>query len=414
MAWEAPARKAWVAHLNALGDNLGDGGRGLVPLDPEAMLEAARASTGLTDYGDDWFQEPYRVLVQSLEEEARLNLLGRLVIRADIARVLESRLRVEETFRRHPEIEEQDVAPVHVVTGLARTGTSILHELFTLDPDNRVPMLWEMMYPVPPPETATFEHDERIRRADLEIRLMDEIVPAVRTMHELAGDLPNECIFLFAHQFASDMWTGRFHIPSYAVWMGTNDLRPAYTYHRRLLKLLQWHHPLPRWVLKAPSHVSRLELLFETYPDARVVITHRDPLRVLGSLANLMASLKWMGSDEVAYDAGLQQMAFGYGHLCQRLTAQRKAGGLPEQHICDVRYADLMADPVGAVRNIYERWGLPFGEELAQRIRDHLDVRPKDRHGAHAYSLSDIGLDLDAERARYAEYQDHFGVPSEV
>lgn len=144
MAWQPPARKDWVAHLNALGSNLADGGRSLVPLDPDRMLEDARQATGLDDFGDDWFQEPYRVLVKSLEEEARLTLLGRIMIRSDIARVLESRLRVEDLLSRHPEIEEQPVAPVHVVTGLGRSGTSILHELFTLDPDNRVPMLWEM------------------------------------------------------------------------------------------------------------------------------------------------------------------------------------------------------------------------------------------------------------------------------
>jgi hypothetical protein len=414
MPWLAPARKEWVAHFNALGSNLTDGGRSLVPLDPDQMLDDARRATGLDDFGDDWFQEPYRVLVKALEEEAQLNLLGRTLIRSEIARVLERRLRVEDELTRHPEIEEQPVAPVHVVTGLGRTGTSILHELLALDPDNRVPIQWEMMYPVPPPESATFASDVRIARADLEVRMMNEIVPAVRTMHEQAGDLPNECIFLFAYQFASDMWGGLYHVPSYLVWVGTHDLRPAYAYHKRLLQLLQWRHRKPRWVLKAPSHLSRLELLFETYPDARVVITHRDPLRVVASIANLMASLKYMGSDRVDYEATLQQMAFGNAYLCQRLTGQRKAGVLPEDQITDLRYADLMADPVAAVRGVYERWGIPFGDGLAERIRAHLGARPKDRHGAHEYSLADTGLDLEKERLRYADYQARFGVPSEV
>src|SRR5262249_57479292 len=136
--------------------------------------------------------------------------------------------------------------------------------------------------------------DARIGREDLESRIMDEIVPAMRTMHELAGDLPNECIFLFAHQFASDMWTGRFHIPSFAIWMGTHDLRPAYAYHKRLLQLLQWRYHKARWVLKAPSHLGRLRILFEVYPDARVVITHPDPLPVLASPPNFITSLTYI------------------------------------------------------------------------------------------------------------------------
>src|SRR4029453_346971 len=323
MTWQPPSRKNWVAHFNILGSNLCDGGRSGVPLDADRMLDDARRSTGLDDFGDDWFQEPYRVLVKALEEEARLNLLGRVIARCEIARGLESRLRVEEVLKRHPEILDQPVAPVYVVTGLGRSGTSILHELFTLDADNRVPMLWEMMYPVPPPETASFASDERIARADLEIRIMDEIVPAMRTMHELAGDQPNECIFLLAHPFASDMWGGRFHIPSFAVWMGTHDLRPAYAYHKRLLQLLQWRHPKPRWVLKAPSHLGRLPVLFHPYPDARVGITPPDPLKVIAAFANLVTSLKYMGSDRADYESEVQQFAFGYAYLCQHLTDER-------------------------------------------------------------------------------------------
>lgn len=414
MPWQPPARKDWVAHLNALGANLADGGRSLVPLDPDRMLADARQATGLDDFGDDWFQEPYRALVKALEQEAELTLLGRLLIRSDIARTLESRLRVEDWLARHPEIEAQPVAPVHVVTGLGRSGTSVLHELFTLDPDNRVPMLWEMMYPVPPPEPATFETDPRIRRADLEIRIMDEIVPAMRTIHELAGDQPNECIFLLAYSFASDMWIGRFHVPSFAVWTGTHDLRPAYAYHAKLLRLLQWRHPKPRWVLKAPSHLGRLRLLFDTYPEARVVITHRDPIQVLASTADTLASLKWMGRDDADYDADVRQMAFGNAYLCQRLTDERKAGKLPEDRIVDLRYADLMADPVAALRGVYARFEIPFPEALAGRIRAHLAARPKDRHGAHAYAFADTGLDLEKERLRYADYQAYFDVPSEV
>jgi hypothetical protein len=414
MPWQPPARKEWVAHLNALGANLADGGRSLVPLDPDRMLADAREATGLHDFGDEWFQEPYRAFVKALEGEAKLTLLGRILARSEIARVLEGRLRVEDLLARHPEIDEQEVAPVHVVTGLGRSGTSILHELLALDPDNRVPLQWEMMYPVPPPETASFERDERIRRADLEIRIMDEIVPSMRTIHELGGDQPNECIFLFAFSLASDMWIGRFHVPSYAVWLGTHDLRPAYAYHRRLLKLLQWRHRKPRWVLKAPSHLSRLRLLFDTYPDARVVITHRDPLCVLASMVDTFASLKSMGRDETDYAADVQWMAFGNAHLCQRLTNERRAGKLPEGQIVDLRYVDLMRDPVAAVRSVYERWGIPFGGGLAQRIRAHLAARPKDRHGAHDYSFADTGLDLEKERLRYADYQAHFDVSSEV
>jgi len=270
------------------------------------------------------------------------------------------------------------------------------------------------MYPVPPPETASFASDPRIARADREVRSLFAVVPAIETMHELAGHLPNECIYLFAYQFASDMWTGLYHVPSYTMWMGTNDLRPAYAYHARLLKLLQWRHPKPRWVLKAPSHLSRLRLLFETYPEARVVVTHRDPLRVLASTANLFASLKYVASDAIDYERDLHQIAFGNAYLCERHTREREAGKLPEDRIFDLRYADLLADPVAAVRSVYGHWEIPFEADLGDRIRAHLAARPKDRHGVHEYSFADTGLDLAQERLRYTDYQARFDVPSEV
>ncbi len=414
MQWSPPEREPWVAHVNALAGNQPDGGVSVLPLDADALLADARRVTGLDDYGDEWFIEPFRVLVKALNEEAALTPVGRLVARSEIARSLQARLQVEDTIRRNPEILEQAVAPVHVVTGLGRTGTSILHELLALDEDNRVPMQWEMIYPVPAPETATFTSDPRIAAADLEVRAVESIVPAIRTMHANGGDLPNECIFLFALSFASELFSGRFNIPSYDMWMATNDLSPSYAYHKRFLQLLQWKHRMPRWVLKAPTHITRLHYLFNTYPDARVVITHRDPLRVLASVTNLLSSLKWAHSDVCNYAGDLQRVAFGNAYVCQMMVDQREAGDLPAGRVTDVRYADLMQDPVAAVEALYRDWDIPFSAALRQRIDEYLAAKPKGAHGAHSYSFADTGLDLGEERARYTAYQGYFGVPSEV
>ena len=414
MNWTPPQRSDWVAHINALGDNLADGGRSLLPLDAQQMLDDARSATGLDDFGDEWFLQPYRVLVDALNQEAELTPVGRLVARSEIVRSLQARLQVEDQIRSNPEIVQQDVAPVHVVTGLGRTGTSILHELLTLDDNNRVPMQWEMMYPVPAPETATFRTDARIAKADREIRSVESIIPAIRTMHAHGGDLPNECIFLFALTFASELFSGRFNLPSYDMWMASNDLGPAYAYHKRLLQFLQWKHTKPRWVLKAPTHINRLNYLFDTYPNAKVVVTHRDPLRVLASVANLLCSLKYAHSDLVNYEGDMARVTFGNAYLCQLMTDERRAAKLPAGQIADVRYADLMRDPVAAVGALYQQWGIPFSEGFATRIRDHLAAKPKGKHGAHSYSFADTGLNLEQEREKYGDYQAYFDVPSEV
>jgi|AMFO01.1.fsa_nt_gi Sulfotransferase domain. len=414
MTWTPPARSEWVDHLNALGASLGDAGRQVVPLDAEQALQAAMDSTGLDDFGDGGFREGLRILVHALEEEAQLTLLGRMMARAEIARILESRLRTEKIFRDHPEIEEEEIVAPLFVTGLARTGTSLLHELLWRDPGNRAAITWEMMYPAAAVASSGEDVARTIACAEREVRMQDHIVPAMRTMHELGAELPNECIYIFAHEFASDMFTGFFQIPSYTMWKATTDPAPWYAYHRRFLKLLQWQRPRRRWVLKAPSHMNNLEHLFATYPDAHVILTHRDPLRVLGSLANLMASLQWMRSDDVHYQAVVQAMAFGYAYLPEKVMEQRDKGTLPADQIIDVRYQDLVADPIGSIRGVYERCGTPLAPEAEKLLAAWMKQRPKDRHGVHEYSFADTDLDLAAERPRHAAYQARFDIPSEV
>ncbi|HER19608.1 MAG TPA: sulfotransferase [Chromatiales bacterium] len=341
-----------------------------------------------------------------------MTLVGRLLARAEIQRILQNRLAVEATLRAAPEIANQEVRAPIVVTGLGRSGTTLLHELLALDPANRVPMQWELMYSVPPPEAASYATDPRIDRVRREIGVMDAADPAFPSMHELAADLPTECIYVFAHQFASDMFVGEFDIPSYTIWNGTADMRPAYDYHRRFLRLLQWRNRGERWALKAPSHLSHLTELFATYPDARVVVTHRDPLRVIGSLASLMATLRRMRSDHVDYDAIAGQMAFGFEYLTARVMEQRDEGLAGD--VIDVRYADLVEDPVATVRSLYETWDLPFDAAHAQRIRRRLASRENGQGGGHRYSFTDTGLERAEQRAKFAAYMQRYRIPEEV
>lgn len=414
MPWTPPPRAPWVDRLIALGANLGDGGRSLVPLDADALLRDACRVTGLDDYGDGWFREPLGIFVRSLEEEARLHLLGRLMARAEIQRILQNRLRMEDLWKREPSLGDERVAAPLVVTGLGRAGTTLLHELLAQDPDNRVPMLWEMMYSVPRPELASYETDPRIAQAEREISLMEEVVPAMLTMQEVGGDLPNECIYLFAHQFASDMWIGTYNIPSYTRWMVESDPAPAYAYHRRILQILQSRHRRARWALKAPSHLHNLPALFAEYPDARVVLSHRDPLKVLGSLTNLMATLHWMRSDHPHHEGLVKAMSFGSFFQLEKVMQERASGTVPDSQIFDVRYLELVADPIGTVREVYARFEIPFTRAFRERLEARLAGRPREARGSHEYSFEDTGLDLATERARLARYQHHYGIESEV
>ena len=404
----------WVASLNSLGENLGDAGRSMVSLDQETVLRAAVENTGLDDFGDDWFRKPLRLLLRSLEQDAELTLLGRIMARSDVQRFLQNRLRIEDTWKRHPEIADETIENPIFVCGLGRSGTTLLHELLCQDPAHRLPLLWELMFSVPPPETATYDSDPRIGAADRDIKLMDYVDPESRSMHVNGGDLPTECIFIFALQFQADIFIGEYNIPGYSAGMSGVDPTPVYEYHKRVLQLLQWKHRKERWVLKTPAHLGRLHALFAVYPDARVVVTHRDPLRAVSSLASLTTSLKAMRSNKVRADADRGFTGLGQIMLLEHYTRLRDELGDRAKQIVDVRYQDLVEEPVAVLASMYAQWGLPFSAEAEARMRAYVAEHPRGKHGAHEYSFADTGLDLTEERAKLAAYQARFNVPSEV
>ena len=298
----------------------------MVSLHPEVLQAAAIGTTGLDDFGDDWWEEPFRRLCASLDTEARLHLPGRIRTRGELQLILQNRLRMVDLWKREPASCAQPVHAPIVVTGLGRSGTTLLHELLACDPDNRPPLLWELLHTVPYDDASGDLCDD-------EIRLMDEIVPAFTAMHENGGRLPTECIFAFAHQFSSDVYTGLYNVAEYTVWRSGQDQTPIYDWHKRHLQTLQWvtERPTTRWVVKAPSHLSALPLLFSTYPDARVVITHRDPLRVIGSLSDLMATLHYMHSEHVDHGVLVEFMAMGLEMQMDHVTAERDAGDIPDR-----------------------------------------------------------------------------------
>ncbi|HEY3844834.1 MAG TPA: sulfotransferase [Acidimicrobiales bacterium] len=419
MPWTPPPRSPWTEKLVALGTGLGDNGRSVVSLQPDELRRAAEVCTGLSDFGDSWWEEPFRRLCASLDDEAQLHLPGRLRTRGELQLILQNRLRLVDLWKREPTVNDERVHAPIVVTGLGRSGTTLLHELLACDPDNRPPLLWELLHSVPahigePPVPYARWAEATARLCDDEITLMDEMVPAFTAMHENGGALPTECIFAFAHQFSSDIYTGLYNVAEYTIWRSSQDQAPIYDWHRRMLQTLQWMVPTTRWVVKAPSHLGSLPLVFATYPDARVVITHRDPLRVIGSLADLMATLHYMHSNHVDHGVLVEFMAMGLEMQMDSVSAERDRGSLPGEQISDVIYRDLVGDPVGTVEGLYARWDLPVTELFRRNLDAYIGARHTDRGPRHDYSFGDTGLDLAVHRALVAPYQARYGVPSEV
>jgi hypothetical protein len=408
MKWSPPARPDWVTNLLAHGDALG-GSEGLIPLEAEPLIGRARAMTGLDDFGpeDDW--KPHlEILLDALARESHLHLAGRIVTGTEILRSLQNRLRMTDLWKREPERLETPIeAPVFVV-GSARSGTSITHELLACDPGNRVPLLWEMLQPF---EASTGQN--RLEVADRTMRFWHQLQPEYETMHFNAGDLPNECIYLFMQNFVSDQFMGCHEVPSYAAHLQALDQTFVYREHKRLLQSLESGTRGPRWILKAPSHLPLLRFLFRVYPDARIILTHRDPTRTLASGLSLLGTLKWMRCERVDLTPMVGAMAAGQAFIWQDVIDARQSGELPDAQFTDVLYDDLMHDPGATIGRVYEALDRRIPDALPARIRDYVERKPKGSHGGHRYDLETFGLDPEEERRRFAFYRERFGVPEE-
>jgi hypothetical protein len=407
MPWTPPARPVWLERLIAHGEAAG-GARALVPLDAGELLATAAAGAGLADFGGDAWRPSYDVLVRALEEESRLHLAGRLVARMELLRSLRNRLQLAALWRRRPEILEAPLDPPVFVVGSPRTGTSILHELLACDPATRAPAMWEMLHPV-----EALAGEAPLRAADATVRFWHDLQPEYESMHANAGELPNECIFITMNEFLSDQWGGCHVVPSYDAHLRRADHRPAYRFHRRFLLTLQQRRRGARWALKAPSHLAQLRALLDVYPEARVVHIHRDPLKTLPSALSLMGTLKWMRCEAVDLAPAAQALPRGYAALFRAEIEQRAAGALPDQRFVDLRYHDLMADPLRTVGELYARLGWELAAETRRAMTAHLAARPRHARGAHRYDLASFGLDPAAERERFRFYCERFGVPEE-
>jgi hypothetical protein len=404
-------RSEWARAMNQVGAP----SAAMIRLDPEALLDQARTETGLDDFGPADFRPHYETLMKSLEEEAHLTLLGRALARQDVLVLLKNRLEIVETFKRHPEIEREEIREPLFILGLSRSGTSILHELLQQDRRHRTLQTWEARYPCPPPEEATYETDARIEQTQREVMLWPQIVPDYASMHEMGAQLPTECGDITANAFLGDRLPALHQVPSYAASAAAADITPAYTIHKQILQILQWKVKRERWLLKAPAHMNWLPTLFETYPDARVIQTHRDPLQIMGSTVSLISAILWMRTQEV--DPEGVKLAFGPAYYAPQLYAvmeQRDAGTIPAEQFYDVRFQDMMESPFETIRGVYDFFGWDYDADAESRMREYLAHKPKGKFGRHFYSFFDLGLDLETERARYARYQERFDVPSEV
>lgn len=411
--WQPPPRPEWVQRVNEEGYCMDI--RGVVPLDAQSLLDSAVKNTGLSDFGDDGWQEPFHILLRSLEEDADLNLMGRIMARSDLLLTLEARLRVEDTYRRHPEIEDEEIRQPLIIIGQGRSGTSFLQALLAAHPDNGTLTHWEETFPCPPPEKASYHSDPRIDRSHRLITLWNRVTPTYAAIHEVGGNIPFECCQILAMNFMSQSWFDAMgQVSAYDAWIARQDPVPALRYHKRVLKLLQWKNPRRHWVLKDPMHLDRLQALLQVYPDACFIWPHRDPVRALASMVNLVGTLQWARTDHPYKGDSFAYMTdpFLSASRFNAVIDQMEKGELPARQFHNLLYRDLVANPLAAVAEIYRHFGISLSDQGRAAMAQFLVDLPRDGRPPHQFN---IGSPDAVARARvaYQRYQNYFAVPEE-
>ena len=376
-------------------------------LNPETLLAAARDQTGLADFGDPTFREGLDVLVGALNTEARLTDSGMARLGASMTQTLVQRLQVEDYLRANPALLAAPIEKPLFVFGLPRTGTTLAINLLAADPARRAFLRWEAFNTVPPAAKGELLSDPRYFEEQARLDMSLKYVPHISAMHHEDADSSCECQFAMSPTFCAQVYDSQFFVPSYTDWFLNADYLPAFRYHKRLMQLLQQHNG-GRWTFKNPWHPLYLDALTTVYPDAQLVMTHRDPGDVLASAASLIFAVRKLFSDQVdPLECGKVLMRT-FDAMIARTKAYEDAHGAGAIH--HIGYKALTADPIGEMRKVYAKFGDPLTTEAETAMRAMLAANPQGKHGKHEYRLEDYGLSRGEVYEHFRDYIERYDI----
>ena len=379
-------------------------------MDAKQLIAVARQQTGPVNLGDDAILEGLNQLVDALNSEAKLSERGQRSMEGIIVSTLANRLRVENYLAQHPELLARPIDRPMFVFGLPRTGTTLAINLLNEDPARRCFLRWEAFNSVPPPKAGELSTDPRCLAEQAKLDMSLKYMPHISAIHHEDADSPTECQFAMAPSFCAQYFEAVAEIPSYGKWFLQADYLPAFRYHKRLLQLLQSEAP-GRWTLKNPWHPLFLNELTTVYPDAQLVMTHRDPVDVVGSACSLIKHVRPMFSDRVDPENIAKTMLNTFDKMIERTLAYLQRHG-PDS-IYHLHYDALMRDPIGEIRKLYAHFDEPFTLAAEAAMTAFLASNPQGKHGRHAYSLEEFGLTKEQVREHFRHYCERFGIPQQ-
>lgn len=365
-------------------------------INEDALHERAVARAGSTDFGKDDYREGLGVLIDSARRSSRLEAIAPRMSSL-LVDVLAGRLASQAGWNAGPETLALPVTAPLVITGLPRSGTTLLHFLMSLDPQFQWTPRWVGEAPLVRPARTQWEQHPQFKAVHERLEALFEANPGLRAAHEMGAGLADECITVMVQSFISNMFISMLPLPEYRQWFFETDETPSYVRYKDNLRLMGAETPDKTWLLKNPSHTIGMEPLLTTFPDARVVVLHRHPVETIAS----GASLTYRGADYwEKQEVGPIRLDV-YSRAVKRMAAAR------ERHpgrCLDVYYRDMTRDPLGTVRRIYAHYGLELSAETAAAMQQWLDQNPQGKHGKHSYSSGEFGISDDDVRAAFAEY----------
>lgn len=376
------------------------------------LTKRARAEAGLDDYGDPWLLHRLAALVPSLRDEAALSPAGVATAEAMITRALVNRLRFIDLLKRHPEISSEPVEVAAVVVGLPRTGSTMLHRILASAPGMTGVRWYEAQNYAPFPDEQRGAPEPRRAAAREILGLMLQAIPELLSIHPMDIDQPDEEVIILGQLFSSTMIEATYHVPSFSKWLTLQDRTRPYHDLKLILQALQWQDPSragKRWVLKTPGHLLALEGLREVFPEAAVVMTHRDPLETVPSYCSMQASLYRLVSEEI--DNG-KVAAFWAPRLQELLAlfmaARERFGGA---RFVDVDYRDQLTDPIGVASRVLTAAGIEVTPQVTAGMSEWIEANRREDRQPHRYTLADFGLTADDVAEQFADYRRRFIAP---
>ncbi|WP_380877516.1 putative sulfotransferase [Sphingomonas sp. DBB INV C78] len=376
--------------------------------DIATLMAEARAATGLSDFGkDDWYLEPLRIQLASINEEARLTETGAVTQRARLVGALANRLRITNALARHPEIHDEPLKVAAVLLGLPRTGTTMLHRLLHASPAVTAMRWCETHYPAAFPDEVPGDPSDRRAAAKQIFDHMLATIPDLMSIHPMSLDQPDEELTVLDQSFMGTSAESFLWIPSYAAWLEQADQAPAYAELVLWLKYMQWQDPARRdqvWVLKSPNHVTATAAALAAFPDATFVMTHRDPVRSVPSYCSMVSSLYRMSSDEADLAAIGRHWQDRWAAGLRKLYALREDPAIDARFL-DVRYDESVKDPMAQARRVFDRIGRVMTPEDEAAMQAWMAGNARDGRPTHRYDLDRFGLNEAEIAETYAFYR---------